>query len=85
MTRGSNFHTDDWSFVLDRAGHSPGVFLEPHNEHLSLVPIAIYKTLFELFGLGHYLPFTLVLVAVNLLCGALALLVLSRTSRRWSR
>ena len=64
--QGLSFHTDDWSFVLERAGHSPGVFLEPHNEHLSLVPVTIYKVLLELVGLDHFEVFRLVLVLVNL-------------------
>ena len=54
MTRGSNFHVDDWSFMVDRSGHSAAVFLDPHNEHLSLLPVVLYKTLFEVVGLGHF-------------------------------
>ncbi len=78
MGRGSSFHEDEWSFMLDRNGHSPAVFLEPHNEHLSLLPIVLYKGLFELVGTGHYGTFRLVLIATNLVAAGLALLALRR-------
>lgn len=78
MTRGSNFHVDDWSFMVDRSGHSAAVFLDPHNEHLSLLPVVLYKTLFEVVGLGHFGVFRAVLIAVNLLAAGLLLLVLRR-------
>jgi hypothetical protein len=80
LAKGSSFHTDDWSFVLARAGHSPGVFLEPHNEHLSLVPVTIYKVLLELVGLDHFEVFRLVLVLVNLAGAGVLLVLVARES-----
>jgi hypothetical protein len=80
LAKGSSFHTDDWSFVLSRAGHSPGVFLEPHNEHLSLVPVTIYKVLLELVGLDHFEVFRLVLVLVNLAGAGVLLVLVARES-----
>lgn len=75
---GSNFHTDDWSFMLDRNGHGAAVFLEPHNEHLSLIPIVIYKVLFETVGVGHFEVFRLMFLAANLLAAWLLLVLLRR-------
>lgn len=76
LGKGASFHTDDWTFVLYRAGHSPAVFLEPHNEHLSLIPVTIYKVLLAVVGLDHFEVFRLVLVLVNLgVFGALLVLV----------
>ena len=80
LGKGSSFHTDDWSFVLYRAGHSAGVFLEPHNEHLSLVPVTIYKVLLEVAGLNHFEVFRLVLVLVNLAAVGVLLVLAARES-----
>jgi len=41
------FFYDEWAFVLKRRGHSLDTFLAPHNEHLSLIPIAVYKAMLE--------------------------------------
>jgi hypothetical protein len=38
--RGLTFSGDDWGFMTDRRGFGAGVFLRPHNEHLSALPIA---------------------------------------------
>ncbi len=54
---GLTFYYDEWAFLLRRSGHSLGVFLRPHNEHLSAIPIAIYKAMLEVFGLGDYRPY----------------------------
>ena len=42
-TRGTTLWFDEWQWALDRRGSDVGTFLRPHNEHLSLVPIAVYK------------------------------------------
>ena len=37
---GTTFYYDEWNFLMNRRDWTIGTFLEPHNEHLSLVPIA---------------------------------------------
>src|SRR4051794_21135041 len=44
------FRFDEWGFVLGRHGSSVDDFLRPHNEHLSLVPVAIFKGLLATVG-----------------------------------
>jgi len=78
MGRGSSFHVDDWSFMLYRNGHSAAVFLDPHNEHLSLLPIVLYKTLFKLVGTGHFEVFRAALIITNLVAAGLVLIALTR-------
>jgi hypothetical protein len=68
-TRGSYFWFDEWVWIADRRELSAASFLEPHNQHLSLLPVAIYRALFETVGLEHYLPYRLVHVATYLACG----------------
>ncbi len=54
------FFGDDWKFLLDRRGSSPSVFLDPHNDHIAVIPVAIYKALLEVFGMSSALPFQIV-------------------------
>jgi hypothetical protein len=69
LARGVGFYFDEWNFVLDRVGHSPKVFLEPHNEHIAVLPVFVYKVLLELFGLDHHWPFLVVLLVMHVLLG----------------
>lgn len=67
--RGLTFSGDDWGFMTDRRGFSAGVFLRPHNEHLSALPIAAYKLLLAVFGATSYVPFmALLLVTHGIVC-----------------
>jgi hypothetical protein len=69
-TRGTSFLFDDWSWILDRRDGSLATYLDPHNQHLSLIPVLIYKLLFATFGIGSYVPYRVVMIACNLLlCG----------------
>jgi len=48
---------DDWVMVFYRQGLSPGVFLNPYNEHLSVTVVAFYKLVLATFGMSSPLPF----------------------------
>jgi hypothetical protein len=76
--RGLSFFFDEWNFVLDRRGESVGTYLDSHNGHLSVVPIAIYKALFVLVGLEHYGPYRLTAIALHLACAAFLFLLVRR-------
>jgi hypothetical protein len=60
------FFYDEWSFVIGRYQSGVSTFLDPHNEHLSLIPVAVYKVLFATVGLHPYWVYRAVLVAVHL-------------------
>ncbi len=77
------FFYDEWNFVLDRRGASLSTYLDPHNGHLSLFPVIIYKLLFKLVGLHHYTPYRVVLVAFDLVSGALLYVLAVRRLGRW--
>ncbi len=68
--RDTLFRGDDWDLFLYRGGSGWNVFLEPHNEHLSALMIAIYKALPALVG-PHYGAYRLALVALDLAVAAL--------------
>jgi hypothetical protein len=67
-TRGETFGFDEWHWVLERRGDDLDTFLEPHNGHLSLVPIAIYRLLLSLFALDVYGPYRLMVIAAHVGC-----------------
>jgi hypothetical protein len=69
LTRGSSFLADDWTWITTRRGHSLETFLAPYNGHLSLVPIAIYRLMFALFGIGSFAPYRILLFVVASVTG----------------
>ncbi len=73
------FFYDEWAFVLQRRGGGLGSYLDPHNDHLVLFPVLVYKVLFALFGLRHYTPYRFVTVALHVVaCAELYILVRRR-------
>lgn len=77
-TRGTTFWFDEWAWVLGRRGNDLGTFLRPHNSHLSLVPILIYRLLFATAGLNHFAPYRAMVIAGHLLCVVLLFVYASR-------
>ena len=68
VNRGQWFNADEWAFLVDRhvVGTGGRGLWEPHNEHWSTIPILMYRGLFSVFGVRTYVPYLLVLLAVNL-------------------
>jgi hypothetical protein len=66
--RGTTFFLDDWNFVETRHEWTLDAFLEPHNEHFSLVPVAVYKLLFVTFGLDDYRLYRGTAIVFHLAC-----------------
>jgi hypothetical protein len=67
-TRGTTFWFDEWTWILERRGADVDTLLQPHNGHLSLVGVAIYKLLFATAGLDHHAPYCVVVIAAHLAC-----------------
>lgn len=61
------FMLDDWAFVIYRAEGNPGDYLDPHNEHISILPVAAYKLFLAIFGMGAATPLHVLSVLVFLL------------------
>ena len=55
-----SFFLDEWSFLLHRTGRSADVILAPHNEHIAVVPVLIYKAIQATFGMESQRPFQVV-------------------------
>jgi uncharacterized membrane protein len=75
---GTTFYYDEWNFLMNRRDWTIGTFFEPHNEHLSLVPIAVYKLLFVTVGIDDYAPYRVAVLLVHLLCVALLFMLVRR-------
>lgn len=76
--RGLTFFYDEWSLILERREWNADAFLRPHNEHLVLVTVAIFKVLFISAGLDDYWAYRGVGIGLHLACVAL----LFRVARR---
>ena len=46
------FWRDEWGFLLHRRGWGVATFLDPAVEHLSTIPILLYKAQLEIFGMA---------------------------------
>jgi len=67
-TRNTTFWSDEWGWAFFRRESGLDSFLEPHNQHLTLIPVAVYKLLFATAGLDNYAAFRVVLIVAHLAC-----------------
>lgn len=67
LGRSTSFYFDEWNFVLDRRAWDAHALLMPHNEHLSVVPVLVYKLLFSTVGIDSYTPYRVAGVVVHLI------------------
>jgi hypothetical protein len=68
------FFNDEWYVLLQRPGLTADSVFAPHNEHVAVIPVLVYKALIALFGFESQLPFRLVHVAVVISLGVLVFL-----------
>jgi hypothetical protein len=81
LGRGTTFFYDEWNFVLDRRSGWGKAIWEPHNGHLSVLPILAYRVLLPTVGLGDYHAYRLVGLAVHFAVASLVVaLVWKRTA-----
>jgi hypothetical protein len=77
------FFYDEWDFILRRRGGSAGSFLDPHNGHIVLFEVAIYKALLATVGLHHYWPYQAINAVLDVLCGGLLYVLARRRIGPW--
>ena len=65
LARDTTFYFDEWDWVLRRREWTVGTLLEPHNEHLSVVPLLLYKLLFSTVGIEQYWPYRMLGLAMH--------------------
>jgi hypothetical protein len=81
--RGTTFYYDEWTYIVSKFGGGINSFLEPHNEHFSLIPIAIYKVMFRIFGMRDYPFYRLIVVVMHLVCVGLVYDIARRRIGAW--
>jgi hypothetical protein len=70
--RSTSFYFDEWDWILGRRAWDLDALLAPHNEHLSLAPVLVFKALFSTVGIDSYVPYRVAGLAVH--CGVVVLL-----------
>lgn len=75
---GMTFFADEWAFIESRSlGDIPSWFV-PHNEHWSTILVLVYRGLVETIGIGSYVPYHALLIALHI---GVAVLVYRLTRR----
>ena len=83
LSRDLTFFLDEWDFLLHRRGFGADVLLDPHNEHIAVLPIAIYKLLLAAFGMDSQRPFQVVSTLMYVLSIALVFVWIRRRVGAW--
>lgn len=65
LARGYTFYFDEWDFIQSAPGWNWASYLEPHNEHPSILFRIVYAALLNTIGLRSYVPYMLVLLAIH--------------------
>jgi hypothetical protein len=78
QTRGTTFRQDEWAWLLYRRGNGLATFLRPHTQHLSLVPLVIYRLLLASVGARHYGPYRGLAIAEHMILAALVVIYARR-------
>ena len=63
LAAGLTFYQDTWAFLMHRQGLGADAFLQPHNEHIVLIAVAIQKLLLAIFGMSSAAPEFVVMTA----------------------
>jgi hypothetical protein len=61
--RDITFRLDEWEFLIGRPGFTADSIFLPHNEHIVVGPVLVYKALIALFGTASPRPFQIVSTA----------------------
>jgi len=78
-TRGLTLLFDEWDFGYSaRTGHDLSTFLTPHNGHLVALPVVVYKTVLQVFGVSGAPVFRVITVGVHLSVVGLVYVLLRR-------
>ncbi|HKF83384.1 MAG TPA: hypothetical protein VKB23_10545 [Solirubrobacterales bacterium] len=77
------FFQDSWEFLMNRRDPSVANLLEPHNEHIVLIPVLITEASLRLFGMESMTPELVLLVALLLANAALVFVYARRRLGPW--
>jgi hypothetical protein len=76
LGRGQTLVVDQWGYLSAYRSWAPGSLLAPHNGHLIVLPLLVYKAMFEAFGIGSQLPYQLVTLGLSATVAVLLFLLI---------
>jgi hypothetical protein len=65
LCRTYNFYFDEWTFILTAPDWSWVTYLQPHNEHPSILFRLLYGALLNAVGMRSYVPYMAVLLVLH--------------------
>ncbi len=77
---GMTFFADEWAFIEDRSLGDPLSWFRPHNEHWVTIPVLLYRLLVETVGIGSYVPYHVLLLALHLTVAAVVYRLTARSA-----
>lgn len=83
LESGLTYYQDTWAFLMGRQDNSAAAFLEPHNEHIVLVPVALEKVMVGIFGMTTAMPENVALTVALLATAVLLFVYLRRRVGDW--
>lgn len=83
LTRDLTFFQDTWEFLMNRRDLTASNLLEPHNEHIVLIPVSIEILFLHVFGMSSALPEYLLLIAMTLVSAVLLFVYARRRVGDW--
>lgn len=77
------FLADSWEFLINRRDPTLDTLLQPHNEHLVLIPVAITQLCLRVFGMTSAMPEYVVLTVFLLTTAGLLYVYVKRRVGPW--
>ncbi len=79
LGQGLTFFADEWAVIEGRALDLDS-FLRPFNEHWLGTTIVVYRLMLSLFGLGSYVPYLVLLVALHIVVASEVFVLVRRSA-----
>jgi hypothetical protein len=83
FSAGLTFFQDTWDFLMNRRGFTADAFLQPHNEHIVVIPVGIEQVLLRLFGMSSTTPEFVALTGSLLATAVLTFVYVRRRLGPW--
>jgi hypothetical protein len=77
------FLQDTWEFLMNRRAFTADSFLEPHNEHIVVIPVAIMQLFLHVFGMSSAKPEYVLLTLMLVASACLIFVYISRRVGQW--
>lgn len=74
---------DSWEFLINRRAFTADSFLQPHNEHIVVIPVAIMQLFLHVFGMSSAKPEYVLLTLMLVVSACLIFVYISRRVGQW--